>query len=86
MGIMKNRLVKEFVIEVDKEIKKLEKEYPFDEPEKLQDLYSIINIFFNKFREAYEPYQEGWEYMAGVRSFTEYVANIIYNTVGKYVP
>lgn len=53
---MKNRLVKEFVIEVDKEIKKLEKEYPFDEPEKLQDLYSIINIFFNKFREAYEPY------------------------------
>ena len=56
MGIMKNSLVKEFIIEVDKEIKNLEKEYPFDEPEKLQGLYNIINIFFNKFRDAYEPY------------------------------
>ena len=56
MEIMKNRLVKEFVIEVDKEIRKLEKKSPFDEPEKLQGLYDIINIFFNKFREAYEPY------------------------------
>lgn len=56
MGIMRNRLVKEFVIELDKEIKKLEKESPFDEPEKLQGLYNTINIFFNKFREAYEPY------------------------------
>lgn len=56
MGIMRNRLVKEFVIELDREIKKLEKECPFDEPEKLRGLYNIINIFFNKFREAYEPY------------------------------
>ena len=62
---MRNRLVKEFVIELDREIKKLEKECPFDEPEKLRGLYNIINIFFNKFREAYEPYQEGREYMAG---------------------
>lgn len=63
MGIMKNSLVKEFIIEVDKEIKNLEKEYPFDEPEKLQGLYNIINIFFNKFRDAYEPYWEDSEYM-----------------------
>ncbi len=56
MGIMKNRLVKEFIIELDKEIKKLEKEYPFDDSKKLQGLYNIINIFFNKFRQAYEPY------------------------------
>ena len=55
LGIMKNSLVKEFILELDQEIKHLEKEYPFDAPEKLRDLYDIMNKFYKKFKKAFMP-------------------------------
>lgn len=53
LDIMKNSLVKEFILELDQEIKHLEKEYPFDAPEKLRDLYDIMNKFYKKFKKAF---------------------------------
>lgn len=55
LAIMKNRLLKEMIVELDHEIKVLEAQYPFDDPEKLNDLYNILNQYCKKFKRAFRP-------------------------------
>lgn len=55
LTIMKNTLLKEMIVELDHEIKVLEMQYPFDDPEKLNDLYNILNQYCKKFKRAFRP-------------------------------
>ena len=55
LTIMKNTLLKEMIVELDHEIKVLEEQYPFDDPEKLNDLYNILNQYCKKFKRAFRP-------------------------------
>ena len=55
LTIMKNTLLKEMIVELDHEIKVLEVQYPFDDPEKLNDLYNILNQYCKKFKRAFRP-------------------------------
>ncbi|HIY01355.1 MAG TPA: hypothetical protein IAA26_05865 [Candidatus Blautia faecipullorum] len=53
--VMVNPLLKEFVGETEKELLRLQEELPFDNVDKLRNLYEIINQYFIKFQKAYIP-------------------------------
>lgn len=55
MNEISNELLKEYLCELRVEIERLEKLLPFDEPEKLCDLYDIMNKYYKKFCKRYKP-------------------------------
>lgn len=50
-----NSLLKEYILELQEECTKLEKEMPFDDLNKLNDLFEIMDIFYRKFVRKYKP-------------------------------
>ncbi len=53
--VMVNPLLKEFVGQTEKELLRLQEELPFDNVDKLRNLYEIINQYFIEFQKAYIP-------------------------------
>ncbi len=50
-----NELLKNYLLELRIEVERLESILPFDEPEKLNILYDIMNKYYNEFRRKYKP-------------------------------
>lgn len=55
MNEISNELLKEYLCELRIEIERLENLLPFDEPEKLHNLYDIMNKYYKKFCRKYKP-------------------------------
>ena len=55
LNMVNNSLLKEYILEIGKEISYLEEEYPFDDVSKLYGLYDIMNKYYKKFQIRYKP-------------------------------
>lgn len=62
LDIMENQLLKDFVLEITKEIERLESLPFFDDPQELGGLYDIINKYFVEFQKAYAPRMRLWPF------------------------
>lgn len=51
---MKNKLLRSFIYELDKELINLEKQPLFDDPHQLENLYLIMDKYFRKFRQTFK--------------------------------
>lgn len=54
LSMIKNKLLKDFIVDLGDEIKKLEKIGIFDDILLLDDLYDIINMYYKKFMNAFK--------------------------------
>ena len=52
---IKNSLLKEYVMSIEKEIHKLENQLPFDDVSCLHKLYDVMNLYYKRFQKAYKP-------------------------------
>ena len=59
---MENRLLKDFILEINEEIKRLEEIPFFDDAQELGGLYDIINKYFVEFQKAYKPRMRRWPF------------------------
>jgi hypothetical protein len=53
MTVMSNVILKEYIEELDVELKRLEGKMPFDEVSLMEQLYEIMNKYFKKFKQKY---------------------------------
>ncbi len=54
MCLIKNNLLKDYIFELDIELKRLEKMYPFDDVFLLKGLLNIINKYYHKFMSTFQ--------------------------------
>lgn len=55
MSEISNKLLIDYIGELRVEVDRLEEMLPFDEPEKLNNLYNIMNKYYKKFCDSYSP-------------------------------
>lgn len=55
MAVICNELLKEYIEELDVELRILEGKMPFDEVSELDQLYEIMNNYYKKFKRKYAP-------------------------------
>lgn len=55
MAVISNKLLKEYIEELDVELKRLEGKIPFDDLSELEQLYEIMNNYYKKFKQKYAP-------------------------------
>lgn len=62
LDIMENQLLKDFILEINEEIERLEAIPLFDDTRELGGLYDIINKYFAEFQKAYKPRMRCWPF------------------------
>lgn len=62
LDIMENQLLKDFILEITKEIERLESIPFFDDIQELRGLYDIINKYFVEFQKAFKPRTRLWPF------------------------
>lgn len=55
LAMMKNRLLCSLVLELDGQLKSIERNMPFDDVTQIENIYVVLNRYWNKFRREFSP-------------------------------